>query len=798
MASSTRLKASREGSERVEPGGAFVGRAQELETLGRWLAGGARLVSVLGPPGAGKSRLLQKLASMHGVAVRQGRSEASMVEAACEMASGGVALRPQLVVVDHADGVDLGSLVEALGRTPRACLVVASRSRLNLPSETRLRVGPLSEEDAELLWRDRALSAGLDVPWAVAGREPFERFPLSIETLAEHAGGKPPAAVSSMVSELPRVRSAVDAMVEGPPWLPRAFHECACFSTPFSMAAAARVLSAAVPVERVVALLSDRSLLVRTGDHYAMPDFVRCVALARMPSSVRSEVFERHARHFIEAPSNEAELVAAFQRLEDTNASLAAEALLACDDMMPTRAVTSGLLARTEPLLPRIEDPRLTARLLLWRGFAQLIHGARADAQVDLGRALQVAADHGLADLEARAHEALGLHAQWEGNFRGVEEILSSAKPGSEILRARNMGVLRLAQGDLAAAMTMLEASCAAALDADRWQWAVSQGILAMLYHEAGRYLDARRAFGQAIAELRATSNTWFTGVTTMWLGLLEMDERRLPEARARLEEARDLLLEVRDQWFSHANTGYRGILAHLEGNLEEAESLLQDAVSRATEACDAYRSAVFLPHLGAVWARGGARGSAAEAFARAAAIGSFIDNPNLGVVRDVLALTLAGEAEGLDALVAERSTSFATSSDARLALRIVRRAPSSERPGVAPPKPADLVVGEAADWFVAGTQPRVDLRRRRSLRLVFARLVRARRETPGVELSTQELLEAGWPGERILFEAGRQRVYVTLVELRKLGLAPWMVHHGRGYMLDPSAELVIEPATAR
>ncbi|NOU34952.1 MAG: hypothetical protein HOO96_44230 [Polyangiaceae bacterium] len=45
---------------------------------------------------------------------------------------------------------------------------------------------------------------------------------------------------------------------------------------------------------------------------------------------------------------------------------------------------------------------------------------------------------------------------------------------------------------------------------------------------------------------------------------------------------------------------------------------------------------------------------------------------------------------------------------------------------------------------------------------------------------------------------AGSQRVYVTLVALRKLGLAPWMVHHGRGYMLDPSAELVVEPVTAR
>ena len=86
-----------------------------------------------------------------------------------------------------------------------------------------------------------------------------------------------------------------------------------------------------------------------------------------------------------------------------------------------------------------------------------------------------------------------------------------------------------------------------------------------------------------------------------------------------------------------------------------------------------------------------------------------------------------------------------------------------------------------------------MSLRRRRSLRLVLARLVEARRESPGVELATHDLLEAGWPGEKVIFEAGRQRVYMTMVELRKMGLAPWIIHRGSGYLLDPDATVVVE-----
>ena len=45
---------------------------------------------------------------------------------------------------------------------------------------------------------------------------------------------------------------------------------------------------------------------------------------------------------------------------------------------------------------------------------------------------------------------------------------------------------------------------------------------------------------------------------------------------------------------------------------------------------------------------------------------------------------------------------------------------------------------------------------------------------------------EAGWPGERTLPEAGANRVYSAVRDLRKLGLRDVLVRADDGYRLDP------------
>jgi tetratricopeptide (TPR) repeat protein len=87
-----------------------------------------------------------------------------------------------------------------------------------------------------------------------------------------------------------------------------------------------------------------------------------------------------------------------------------------------------------------------------------------------------------------------------------------------------------------------------------------------------------------------------------------------------------------------------------------------------------------------------------------------------------------------------------------------------------------------------------IDLQRRLPLARVAAALATARVERPGEYLPMDRLIEAGWPGERMLFEAGKNRVQVALSELRALGLRPWIEGETGGYRLSPAVTVLLVP----
>ena len=69
---------------------------------------------------------------------------------------------------------------------------------------------------------------------------------------------------------------------------------------------------------------------------------------------------------------------------------------------------------------------------------------------------------------------------------------------------------------------------------------------------------------------------------------------------------------------------------------------------------------------------------------------------------------------------------------------------------------------------------------------------LRARLESPSTPLTVDDLLAAGWPGERVLRDAGASRVYVALGTLRKLGLRDVIISRDGGYYLDPRVEVLV------
>ena len=160
----------------------FIGRRLFLLDIARRLERGARLVSVLGPGGAGKTRLATRFArawlgdfpggvwfcelsqatSLDGVLfaiakgldVELGKAEPGQLLAEAILGRGRC-----LVVVDNFEQVvDLASVTIGrwLAHAEKACFLVTSRERLKLPGEHVLWLAPLDDDESVRLFRERA------------------------------------------------------------------------------------------------------------------------------------------------------------------------------------------------------------------------------------------------------------------------------------------------------------------------------------------------------------------------------------------------------------------------------------------------------------------------------------------------------------------------------------------------------------------------------------------------------------------------------------------------------------------
>jgi hypothetical protein len=116
------------------------------------------------------------------------------------------------------------------------------------------------------------------------------------------------------------------------------------------------------------------------------------------------------------------------------------------------------------------------------------------------------------------------------------------------------------------------------------------------------------------------------------------------------------------------------------------------------------------------------------------------------------------------------------------------------------PPPPSEghstegeLAIGPDAAWVRTPSGDTYDLKGRGALRRLLLRLARHWREARGERIDASVLLEAGWPGERPIREAGLNRVYVALSTLRKMGLREVIDRDDRGYRIDPSVRVRLE-----
>jgi predicted ATPase/DNA-binding SARP family transcriptional activator/Tfp pilus assembly protein PilF len=211
----------------------FIGRREELaNVLARFRDESARLVTLTGPGGIGKTRLALQAAHELAADYLGGVyfvdlapvTDAGMLGGTIATALGiedtvpleeYLAQRRLLLVLDNFEHIDpaASAVAELLRRAAQASVLVTSRSPLRIYGEHVVGVPPLATDDATTLFIERSLAAGKKMEPSTAIHDLcdwLDRLPLAIELVAARARELPP---DRILAELPQ---RLDVAAGGP------------------------------------------------------------------------------------------------------------------------------------------------------------------------------------------------------------------------------------------------------------------------------------------------------------------------------------------------------------------------------------------------------------------------------------------------------------------------------------------------------------------------------------------------------------------------------------------------------
>jgi predicted ATPase/DNA-binding winged helix-turn-helix (wHTH) protein len=590
----------------------FVGRARELAAVESAFAGGARVVSLVGMGGAGKTRLSVEFAAacteFHGREVvscdLSEVSDAAGVRRAVAAASGvrsgetgdvattaaiARALRSRetwMLLLDNAEHVLDATARIASEIAPHVRILVTSRERLGTSAEHVIAIGPLERDDAVSLFRDRVREA-TDVLDDVL-REIVERLdglPLAIELAAAQAG----------VLSLERVRRDLDRQLErlvatrrgGPErhatlrasveWSwdmldhdeRDVLAQCSVFVGGFTVDALEAVVRCDGPVLSRWMRLCERSLVRRveespTETRYALYQCVRELAVERWTN--RADVEARHRAWALDLARDAG-------ALED----------------MPSPRAGARLAEEAGNLLAAFEsaregDPSHVAELAL--AVATTLEPTSATTAIEV---LQRGLQHASGPLAVRIRLALGRRLQHRGveGERWLEETVSLASsmgtPVQRLEAERMLGACRSALGDPGAALPRLESALRSARETNMPAALVGRIALDLgeTHLAAGAVERARELLAEAAHVLEAADDATAAAQAYCAASYVHREQREYEAGLATLERARRLLTRVGDE----------GILARLALD----RGILLATRSHSAEACDGLGEAVQL-----------------------------------------------------------------------------------------------------------------------------------------------------------------------------------------------------------
>ncbi len=582
----------------------WVGREADLGRLARDFDGGARLVTVTGIGGGGKTRLALRYGWTHRAAFPgdpwfvdlADARDAPAVAAAARRALGtsdiGRALAAKgrcLLVLDNFEQV-VACAPETVGdwldRAPEACFLVTSREALGIAGETVQALGPLDPRDALLLFRDRASAAGglesvedADVRSLV---ELLDGIPLAIELAAARARTvRPDQMIERMGARFdlltkshgrPDRQATLRATLDWS-WELLSSHEqvaltqLSIFEGGFTLVAAEAVLDlgpAAPPCADVVESLVDKSLVTPMGGRFGFLVTVRDYAALRLAAigegaMDRSMVERCHIQFFARMAQALRDHGGPYGRvdLHDTE-NLAA----ACQ-----RAVDQGDLSSATAMV----WPTWNA---LYEVGANARGGALVEAVLEIPGALESPT---VRMVHARERWLRGDH---EGASTESSAAIELARAANDVLieayAYRTLGAAEQERHRPDAARVAYERSLDLALAiGDEGLRSTTVASLALLAGEQG---DLARGIGLLTAESArpVAGNAVRRSHVLTLLGHLQLQTGDVSGANARYEEARAIARAA-----GHAATevdamNFMASVAVLVGDLEGARSLLE------------------------------------------------------------------------------------------------------------------------------------------------------------------------------------------------------------------------------
>jgi predicted ATPase/class 3 adenylate cyclase len=573
------------------PPSTFVGRRLEVEQLSGVIRDGARLVTLTGPGGTGKTRLAIEAATSLVPDFKNGVfwvGLAAVSDSALVMQTVGqvlgakgdlaeyIADRQMLLVLDNFEHVvDAAPEISRLLARCRALqILVTSRELLRVSGEGDYAVPVLADAEALDLFCERSGLPAAATISDLCGR--LDNLPLAIELAAARTKVMSPAQILDRLSHrLDMLKGGRDADARQQTlratilWSyellnaaeQRLFSRMAVFRGGCTIEAAEGVADADVDL---LQSLVEKSLVRHVGDRFRMLETIREFAAERLADSGEGDqLAQRHAEFFV------AFVEAAGEQLTGPDQSTWWQRLT--DEIENIRAALAWSSAGARPNIAL----RLSARM--WRYWWQ------------------------------RGHYAEG--RKW------YTAALAAGSQEPEMLRAdalSGLGSMEMGSGDTTKAIQIFE-TC---LDIFQRHGDYAQTVrtftdLGIALTDEGKLDLARESFERALVLTRGADDVRRTAVNLINLGDLALVERDLERAADLFEQAFHAMVDVGDAQSAGNAMGNWGQVEFLRGNLDVAARLLSDALSRLRETDDRYSILHSMITVGALFL---ARGDTARA----------------------------------------------------------------------------------------------------------------------------------------------------------------------------------------